>query len=282
MVKRRRKLIQLIAAVLYNANFSGFATGMLHRGASKGMCAPGLNCYSCPGAVMSCPLGALQQSLGAFPRAFPLYVAGFLLLAGALLGRAVCAFLCPFGLIQELLYKIPSHKIRKSGFTRALSWLKYVILIVFVIWLPLFYLQKNGVAVPAFCKFICPVGSLEAALPLLAANPALFSGVGGIFVMKMCLLAGVIILAVFIYRVFCRFLCPLGAIYSLFNPIAILGIRVDAKKCVGCGACVRACRLDVHKVNDRECIRCGECRAVCPCGAIDGVIKRRKRKCAEN
>lgn len=282
MARFRRRIVQLIAAVLYNANFSGFVSGNLYRGATKAICAPGLNCYSCPGAVAACPLGALQQALGTFHKGFPLYAVGFLLLAGALLGRAVCAFLCPFGLIQELLYRIPVPKVKKSRVTRALSLIKYGILIVFVIGLPLFYLQKNGVSTPAFCKYICPVGTLEGALPMLAASPELFSGVGGIFILKASLLAGIIVMAAFVFRVFCRFLCPLGAIYSLFNPVAILGIRVDGKKCTGCGACVKACRMDVKKVNDRECIRCGECRAACPCGAMDGLMKRRTKKCAEN
>ena len=282
MVERRRKIIQLLAAVLYNANFSGFASGMLYRGQTKNICAPGLNCYSCPGATMACPIGALQQALGTFPRALPLYVVGFLLLFGALLGRAVCAFLCPFGLIQELLYKIKTPKLKKSRLTRLLSGLKYVVLAIFVIYLPLYYLQKNGVATPAFCKYICPVGSLEAAIPMLAANPQLFSGVGGIFFLKMCIMAGIVIASVFIFRVFCRFICPLGALYSLFNPVAILGIRVDLKKCTGCGACVRQCKMDVRKVNDRECIRCGECRKVCAFGALDGYFDRRKAKCSKN
>ena len=278
MARVRRRIVQVLAAVLYNANIGGFAKGMLYRGGTKNICAPGLNCYSCPGATMACPIGSLQQALGNFPKAFPLYVAGFLLLFGALFGRAVCAFLCPFGLVQELLYKIPGPKIKKSKFTRALSWLKYVILAVFVIWLPLFWLQKNGVAVPAFCKYICPAGILEGAIPLLAVNSGLFQNAGGIFALKVSVFVGIIILSVFVFRVFCRFLCPLGAIYSIFNPIAILGIKVDRKKCIDCGKCVRACKMDVKRVNDRECIRCGECREVCPCGALDGYFARRKKK----
>ena len=81
---------------------AAFLKGTIYQGNSKKFCAPGLNCYSCPGAVAACPLGALQASLNSFPTALPLYMLGILLLFGALLGRAVCAFLCPFGLIQEL------------------------------------------------------------------------------------------------------------------------------------------------------------------------------------
>ncbi|MGI6239354.1 MAG: 4Fe-4S binding protein [Christensenellales bacterium] len=267
--KRTRKIVQLLTAALYNANIGGFASGTLYRGAGKNLCVPGLNCYSCPGAIAACPLGSLQASLGSLPRALPLYVLGFLLLAGGLIGRGVCAFLCPFGLIQELLYKIPTRKHKKNRFTRALSYLKYIILIVFVFALPLYTLSRNGVVSPAFCKWICPAGTLEGALPLMLVDERLFDMTGVLFIWKATVLAAVVVSAVFLYRSFCRFLCPLGAIYSFFNRVAVFGIRVDAQKCIHCDRCVRSCGMDTKIVNDAECIRCGECRAVCPTGALD-------------
>ena len=261
--------MQVISAVLYNANIGGFASGTLFRGATKNVCVPGLNCYSCPGSVAACPLGSLQVALGTFPTAIPYYVIGFLLLFGALFGRVICSFACPFGLIQELLYKIPTPKLKKSRFTHVLSGLKYVILGIFVIVLPFYYLMRSGVVSPAFCKFVCPVGILEGALPLMAADHSLFEMTGALFIWKVIMLLAVVVSAVFVYRSFCRFLCPLGAIYSFFNRVAVFGIRVDEKKCTHCDACVRSCKMDVRKVNDRECIRCGECREVCPTGALD-------------
>lgn len=277
-----RKIVQVISAALYNANIGGFASGRLYRGATKKICVPGLNCYSCPGAVAACPLGSLQVSLGSFPQAIPLYVLGFLLLAGGLIGRGVCSFLCPFGLFQELLYKIPTRKHLKNRFTRKLSWLKYAILLVFVFALPLYYLSKNGVVSPAFCKFVCPAGILEGAFPLMLANHALFNMAGMLFILKILIFLSVVVSAVFVYRSFCRFLCPLGAIYSLFNRVAVFGIRVDEHKCTHCGACTRACKMDAEEVNDRECIRCGECRAVCPTGALDSRLPKWKgvKKCS--
>ena len=169
----RRRVIQVLAAVLYNANVGDFLKGAIYRGNSKKFCVPGLNCYSCPGAIASCPLGALQASLNNVPTAVPLYLLGILLLFGALLGRAVCAFLCPFGLIQELLYKIPTKKLKKSAWTRRLTVIKYIVLVVMVIALPLYFLIVNGVVTPAFCKWLCPVGTLEGGVPLLIANEGL-------------------------------------------------------------------------------------------------------------
>ena len=264
----RRRYIQLLSAVLYNANIAGFANGTIYQGAIKGICVPGLNCYSCPGAIASCPLGSLQGALGEIRYKFPFYIIGTLILFGILLGRGVCAFLCPFGLIQELLYKIPSPKLGKSKWTRRVSILKYVVLIIFVIFLPLFFLVNSGVSVPAFCKYICPAGTLGGGIPLVLVNESLRAVIGVLFGWKILVLFVIILSSVFIYRPFCRFICPLGAIYSLFNKYALFGIRVNKKNCVGCNACTNSCKLDTRKINDRECIRCGDCRTECKHNAI--------------
>ncbi len=252
----------------YNLNLKGFVTGTISKSPTKAVCVPGLNCYSCPGAVGACPLGSLQAALGGIPNKLPLYVVGTLLLFGIFLGRAICAFLCPLGFIQELLYKIPTKKLKKSKWTRRLSALKYILLAVFVIALPLWYLVSTGVASPAFCKFICPAGTLEGGVPLLLLNPDLREAAGGLFVWKLILLAAFLISSVFVYRPFCRFICPLGAIYSFFNRAAVFGVRVEQSRCIDCGRCVAHCEMDVKRVNDRECIRCGSCKSVCPVNAI--------------
>ena len=259
----RRRYTQLVAAVLYNCNIKGFATGRIFQGPTKGLCVPGLNCYSCPGAVAACPLGSLQAALLSSRYKLPYYALGTLLLFGLLLGRLVCGFLCPFGLLQELLYKIPAKKkLKKSKVTRALSKLKYAVLLLFVVLIPLVKLS------PGFCKYICPAGTLEGGLPLVIENEALRGMVGALFSWKVFVLAAVLLLCAFCYRAFCRFLCPLGAIYSFFAPVSFFGIRVDRRKCTDCGACVKSCKLDVTKVGCGECIQCGDCVGRCPERAI--------------
>lgn len=265
----KRRIIQLYAALLTNANLKGFGNGKIYQGPVKNICAPGLNCYSCPAASASCPLGALQNALAGSNARLPHYMLGILLLFGILFGRWICGFLCPFGLLQDLLHKIKTPKIKKNRFTRILSYLKYIILAVFVIAMPLIYAGQSF-PLPGFCKYICPSGTLLGAGGLLAneANSNMFSMLGPLFTWKFCLLVVFIAGAVFIYRFFCRFFCPLGAIYGLFNRIAILGIKLDKPKCTDCGLCIGTCEMDIRHVGDHECISCGKCVNVCPTGAI--------------
>ena len=151
---------------------------------------PGLNCYSCPGAIAACPLGTLQNALSSAPSRFPFYILGFLILAGLFLGRLICGFLCPFGLIQELLYKIPLPKLKKNKITHILSYTKYMILIIFVIYIPLFSPFKSGFPLPSFCKYICPAGTLEGGLILVLGNPAMRSMAGVLFSWKVFVISG--------------------------------------------------------------------------------------------
>lgn len=264
---KRRKLVQLICAVLYNCNITGFAKGSIYKGDIKGICVPGLNCYSCPGAVGACPLGSLQSALVSSKYKLPYYVLGILIIFGLLLGRVICGFLCPFGLLQEILYKIPTPKLKKSAVTRRLSYLKYVILAVFAVIIPL------TLAMPGFCKFICPAGTLEGGIPLVIMNESLRKMVGWLFTWKTIVLAAVIVGVIFVYRGFCRFICPLGAIYGFFNKVSLFGIKLDEHKCIGCGKCVRECKMDVKQVGDHECINCGDCMEKCPAKAIGFGLK---------
>ena len=265
-----RRLVQLYAALLYNANLKGFIDGHIYSGDLKAACVPGLNCYSCPGAIASCPLGALQNALNAAGHTAPWYVLGILALFGVILGRTICGWICPLGLIQELLHKIPTPKIRKSSITRKLSYLKYVILAVFVIAVPLVYGVGKGIILPGFCKYICPAGTLEGAVGLLQnpANSSSFLQLGAVFTNKWVIMVVLGLSCVFCYRSFCRFICPLGAIYGFFNRFSLTGVKVNPERCNGCGQCVAKCQMDVRHVGDHECISCGKCMDACAQGAI--------------
>ncbi len=267
-----RNIVQICFTALTNGYAAGFVKGTIYKGDFKLICVPGLNCYSCPGALGSCPIGSFQAVVTSRNHFFSFYVVGFLLLFGALLGRFVCGWLCPFGLVQDLLHKIPfPKKLKKLPGDRILKFLKYIILIGFVVILPITVVDLVGQGQPWFCKYICPSGTLFGGIPLIASNPSLQSALSWLFTWKMTLLVILLFLSVVVYRPFCRYICPLGAVYSLFNPIAFYRYTVKKDKCTGCKACQNACPMDipVYKTpNSLECIRCGKCKNTCPHQAI--------------
>ena len=264
----KRKLMQLYFALLFNSNIKGFVTGTIYKGTTKQMCVPGLNCYSCPGAVGACPLGSLQGSFSA-DRSTLFYVGGILLIYCILFGRMICGWLCPFGFIQDLLAKIKTPKLKKGPVTRVLSYFKYVILVLFVFIIPIMYAFRDT-PLPAFCKYICPAGTIEGGVSLLSnrLNDSYFSMLGPLFTWKFMLMVSILVGCIFIFRMFCRFFCPLGALYGLFNKISFFGIRTEQEKCTDCGLCVSNCKFDIRHAGDRECISCGECVDICPTKAI--------------
>ncbi len=268
----KRHGIQAFWALITNSYLIGFAQGKIYKGKLKNLCVPGLNCYSCPGALGACPIGAMQAVIGSWNFKFAFYVAGFLIFIGALMGRIVCGWLCPFGLIQDLLHKIPfPKKIQTFRGDKLLRKLKYLILVVFIILLPMFLVDILGQGAPYFCKLICPAGTLEGGLPLVLLNKSMRGALGWLYAWKNFLLIVTILLSMAIYRPFCKYICPLGAIYSVFNPISIFRYRLDKEKCVHCGACAKACQMQVDPVenaNHLECIRCGACKKSCPVKAI--------------
>lgn len=262
--------IQLFATLASNPFILNFFNGTIYKGRSKSICVPGLNCYSCPAAAASCPIGSLQAVAGSSKFHISYYVTGLLIFIGVLLGRIVCGFLCPFGWFQEILHKIPTKKFstRRMHF---LTYLKYVVLIVFVIVLPMTIVNEVGLGDPFFCKYICPAGILEGGIPLSIVNENIRASLGGLFAWKSCFLLGTILLSVFFYRPFCKWLCPLGAFYALFNKISLYQFHIAQDKCTSCGACNRVCKMDVNVLsnpNHTECIRCGDCMRTCPHKAI--------------
>ena len=208
--------------------------------------------------------------IGSSKFSFSYYIVGILILFGVLLGRFICGFLCPFGWFQELLHKIPCKKFSTKKL-KPLTYLKYVILLVMVILLPALAVNDVGMGDPFFCKYLCPQGVLEGAIPLSIVNSGIREALGDLFTWKFCVLVTVVILSVLFYRPFCKWLCPLGAIYGLMNKVSLCQMKVDKHKCVSCGKCAKACKMDVDVTktpNHTECIRCGMCIRACPTKAV--------------
>lgn len=152
-----------------------------------------------------------------------------------------------------------------------MRYLKYIILLVFVILLPMLVTNSVGMGDPFFCKYLCPQGVLEGAIPLSLSNASIRMALGKLFTYKSLILIAVVILSILFYRPFCKWICPLGAIYSLFNKVSFLRIKVENDRCVGCMQCTKACKMDVNVLetpDHPECIRCGACMKACPHNAI--------------
>ncbi len=275
--KNKRHIIQIAFTAISNGYLIGFFNGKIYQGDLKLVCLPGLNCYSCPGALGSCPIGSLQAVLSGRGSYVSYYVLGFLILFGVTLGRLVCGFLCPFGLVQDLLHKIKTPKFDLNpNVDKLLRKLKYVVLLLFVVLLPMFLTDSFGLGGPYFCKWICPSGTLLGGIPLLSTNEGLREFLGGLFFWKLSILIVILILSTVIYRPFCKYLCPLGAFYALFNKVSLYKLELDKHKCVNCGACNKACKMNVAvtvDINSPECIRCGDCKNSCKYGAISSKYK---------
>ena len=273
-VKRsaKRNWIQLASAVFFNGYALGYQWGHIFTGKSKMFCVPILNCYSCPGALGACPIGSLQSLAGGRKFRLSFYVLGMLMLFGLFLGRAVCGFLCPFGWLQDLLYRIPCRKITISAKLDCwLRYIKYVVLALFVFLLPALLRNQYGMGTTWFCKYICPAGTLGAGIPLLLTNEGLRQAVGLLFQLKFTVLVIVMVLSVLTYRPFCKYLCPLGAFYALFNRFSLYRLTLDKDRCIDCRLCEKICKMGVQvtqNINSPECIRCGDCMEACPKSCI--------------
>ena len=270
LLARFRGWIQAGATLLTNIHLPNFLKGGLYQGKGKAICVPGLNCYSCPAASGACPIGSFQAVVGSSKFRFSYYITGFLILLGVLLGRVICGFLCPFGWFQELLHKIPTKKLSTKKL-KPLTYLKYVVLLVMVVLLPVLVTNQLGMGDPFFCKYLCPQGVLEGAIPLSLANAGIRAALGSLFKWKFIVLLTVIVLSIVFYRPFCKWLCPLGAFYALLNKVSLFQMQVDQSKCVSCGKCAKVCKMDVDVTkspNHTECIRCGMCIRACPTDAV--------------
>jgi ferredoxin-type protein NapH len=262
----KRRIWQIVSTVLHNAYLPGFLGMTLYQGPLKGLCVPTLNCYACPGALASCPIGALQHfSIG---RQFPFFVLGFLGLVGAGVGRMTCGWLCPFGFLQDIMKKISG---RVVALPRWAVNLKYASLVGVAILLPFFLGEM-------WFSRLCPAGGIEGAIPWAlggrgpdsAAGFDVVSLIGDLFWVKIAILGALMVGMVFIKRPFCRTMCPLGAIFSLFNKVSLVRLRVDRRACTDCGLCRRMCPVDIQphlEIDSAECIKCLECTK-CPVHAI--------------
>jgi ferredoxin-type protein NapH len=261
MIKRR--IAQVVSTILYNA---GLISDLPRRYMPSRFCVPGLNCQFCPASVAGCPLNYLQGVFAGRWRRLPISSIAWFLLFTIALGRVICGWLCPFGLFQDLLDKVPLPKIHKNKVTRGLSYVKYLFLFGVVCAIPIYMSVVENRTVLAFCRYVCPNLYFDQTLYALMKGQSL--GANLLAEPAFLFLIAIVIAGLFIFRPFCRFVCPLGAFYGFFNKTSLFSIKVDKTKCVNCHACEKVCPMDIKKVGDHECISCGKCKSICHFGAI--------------
>lgn len=252
----KRRIFQALGLVLPNGYLKGFAAGeaALYQGALKGVCSPLLNCYACPSALFSCPIGTLQHFM--VTGAFPTYAIGTLSVVGVSVGRMTCGTLCPFGFLQDLLYKF---RVWKASMPFVLRHMRFAVLILLVFLLP-YITHQNW-----FSK-LCPMGTLIGGLPWVTLNLNVRSMVKGMFWVKIGILLFFITTSMSVKRPFCRAACPLGAIFSLFNRVSFLRLAWNQDTCTRCGKCQKVCPVDIRidrNPDSVDCLRCLDCTK-CP------------------
>lgn len=213
---------------------------------------PGLHCYACPWAITICPIG-LAQNLIIFGT-IPYFLIGVVVAYGLAAARGFCGWFCPFGTLNDLL------SFRKVKIHRTVSYSKFIVLGATL-------LAAWAFADTIFCK-LCPVASLEASIPYLAMGVA---RVNQPFLIKMGTLAVTLTGMILIARFWCRYLCPMGALLSLFNRVSLLRLKLDKSRCSGCAACAVDCPMGIqpHTQHDNHnCIKCGRCADDCHLGAL--------------
>lgn len=252
--KSSRIYVQLAALVALHSSWGPEA---------KWLCNPVLSCHSCALSWFACPIGVFVHYAGW--QIFPFLALGMVLLAGVLFGRLLCGWACPFGLLQDLLYRIPGPKLELPAWSR---WIKYGVLGLMVFLLPFLLGELTEFS---FCR-ICPASALQVTAPALIQGQ--IAEFGALFWARAGVLAGVLGLAWLASRSFCRVFCPIGALLAPLNFLSFWAVKPPTEGCISCKRCSRACPTDVQPAGRilagtppsraADCVVCHDCQPVCP------------------
>lgn len=298
-VAKKRLLVQLAALVALNGAVFGISTLPLFL--------PVLQCLNLRTKTIGCNIGILQRNLsltwfvssgGALFDLLclflPLAAIGTVILVGAVFGRALCGWICPLGLCQDLLGFVPRlFRKKQREFSqrthKILTGIKYVVLyivIVIVVSMGVIYFVDRyvwgkistplGICGKAPFCLICPVPALFITIPALASG-LLHGSLPPLPLtsyIQLAFLAFFLSFSILVKRSWCRYVCPSGALMSFFNKFSLLHIRKKANKCTTfCRGhqrdCNQTCPMGIQVSRNQEpssnpeCILCYNCVESC-------------------
>jgi ferredoxin len=214
-----------------------------------------------------------KSMVGLYPDPAAKTMAFLFFMALSIVGnKIVCGWACPFGSLQELIYSIPvlrGIKRRKPPFalTNAIRVMLFVLTLFFLF----------GI-----------IGGRKGFVIYHHINPFNFFNLDfestTILVTVIVALVG----SLFVYRPFCRLVCPFGFISWIAERFSITRVRIDKERCTQCGACIRVCPSDAAKnrvygkILPADCFSCGRCLSVCPVDAIkyESVFRNAVSRCS--
>lgn len=214
-------------------------------------------------------------------------VVGALVVLTLVFGRIYCSVICPLGVFQDLLARLRRKK-NKYSYSKEVRWLRYPMLIVFVV---------AGVAgIGSLFQLLAPYSSYGRVATMIfqpvwkAANNLLamvaehyesyaFYGVDTwmrslpVFIIAAVTLVVLFVLAWLGGRTYCNTICPVGTILSFFARFSWMKIRFDEEKCKNCSLCSKNCKaacidFKSHTVDYSRCVVCGNCIDSCKFGAL--------------
>lgn len=216
-------------------------------------------------------------------------VVAALVLLTLLFGRVYCSVICPLGVFQDVVSRAAARR-RKNRFrySRALSWLRYGILVLFLVALAAHFKPVSNLLAPysAYGRIVSNLfaplylwgNNLLAYLAERAGSYAFYTvdvWVKGAATLAVAAVT-FIVLAVLAWRngrTYCNTVCPVGTILGLVSRFAVFKPRIDASKCNGCGLCARNCKAScidakAHRIDYSRCVACMDCLGKCRQGAI--------------
>lgn len=205
------------------------------------------------------PLRVLQFFF--LERTIPWYPLGILLVMFSIFGRVFCGWACPFGLFQDIVHVFKGIDLPDS-LHKVLTKVKYLVLVA--VFAACYY-----TGTPFFDR-VNPFATLTSAIPrMLLVGFTVDMWV----IVRLTLFFLLLISFLFVNRFWCRYLCPVGGLASIFNKVSPLHLHFDPSRCDKCKECLDVCPtrvniFDVARKRPAECILCGSCADACPNGAL--------------